>query len=174
MQYVHKSGLCPAPGNPLHGHQWVSISYGSSRSSGAQRHPSARWYGSPLLLVCKGELEPEAGPWRSIKRLPKQPENPCEDAGLLGSIKAQRASKRHNQCLTRASSPGGVKTKAQNRALFGSDSWSRDLARTARPVVARFWIAVETQNSCVPRIWLALACLQARPSGCATPFALLS
>jgi len=157
MQYVHKSGLCPAPGNPLHGHQWGSISYGSSRSSGAQRHLSARWYGSPLLLVCTGELEPEAGPWRSIKRLPKQPENPCEDAGLLGSIKAQRASKRHNQCLTRASSPGGVKTKAQNRALFGSDSWSRDLARTARPVVARFWIAVETQNSCVPRIWLALA-----------------
>ena len=100
----------------------------------AQRHLSARWHGSPPLLVFTGELEPEAGPLRSIKRLPKQPENPCEDAGLLGSIKAQRASKRHNQCLTRASSPGGVKTKAQNRALFGSDSWIRDLARTASPL----------------------------------------
>ena len=31
----------------------------------AQRHLSARWYGSPLLLVCTGELEPEAGPLRS-------------------------------------------------------------------------------------------------------------
>jgi len=31
----------------------------------AQRHLSARWYGSPLLLVCTGELEPETGPLRS-------------------------------------------------------------------------------------------------------------
>ena len=31
-------------------------------------HLSARWYGSPLLLVCTGQLEPEAGPRRSIKK----------------------------------------------------------------------------------------------------------
>ena len=54
------------------------------------------------------------------KKLPKQPENPCEDAGRLhDSIKAQRDGKRHNQWPTRASSPGGFKTTAENPALVG-------------------------------------------------------
>ena len=69
---------------------------------------------------------------QSIKKLPKQLENPCEDAGLLGSIKAQTASERHNQCLTPASSPGGVKTQTQKPALLGPCRWNRDLARTGR------------------------------------------
>ena len=54
------------------------------------------------------------------KKLPKQPENPCEDAGRLhGSIKAQRDEKRHNQWRTRANPPGGFKTTAEKLALLG-------------------------------------------------------
>ena len=54
------------------------------------------------------------------KELPKQPVNRYEDAGLLGSTKGQRRSKRHKQWLIPTSSPSGVKTTAQNPAPMAS------------------------------------------------------
>ena len=51
--------MCPACGNPRQGHERVSISFGSSRISGAERHLSARWYGLEALLVCTSHQPPE-------------------------------------------------------------------------------------------------------------------